>query len=306
MSDLLVAPADVQVHRGRRPGAAWVPVARGLQHAAGGSALHAWQQVLPASAAFSHLTAAALHGWWLPQLSPEPPVLVDQAASDHRTRLPGIRVTRTAGPVPADEREGLRVTTPAHTLLACARDLGLLDLVVLVDSALRAGCPVGDVRAVCTPRRRGVVGLRRALELADPRSESPWETLLRLMHVAFEAPVVPQHPVRDAAGGQVARADLWLAGTTTIHEYDGSDHRDPAQHGADLRRDRALTAIGWTRRGYVASDLRDRPVSVLRDIDDTLGRVHEPARVRPWLALLAESSLTPAGRARLARRLSRT
>ena len=305
MSDLLVAPDDGRVHRGRRRGSGWVPVTRGLQHAPGVSPLHAWQQVLPASAVFSHLTAAALHGWWLPQLPSDLPVLVDQAESDHRTRLPGIRVTRTAGPVPVEDRDGVRVAAPAHALLACARDLGLLDLVVLVDSALRTGCTIGDVRAVCTPRRRGVVGLRRALELADPRSESPWETLLRLMHVTFDAQVVPQHPVRDAAGGHVARADLWLPGTTTIHEYDSSDHRDPAQHGADLRRDRALTAIGWTRRGYVASDLRDRPVSVLRDVDDTLGRKHDPARVRPWLTLLAESSLTPAGRARLARRLTR-
>lgn len=118
MSDLLVAPNGGRVHRGRRPSKGWVPVARGLQHAPGATALLAWQQVLPDSTAFSHLTAAAMHGWWLPQIPSEPPVLVDQAESDHRTRLAGIRVTRTAGPVPACDRDGLRVATPAHTLLA--------------------------------------------------------------------------------------------------------------------------------------------------------------------------------------------
>lgn len=213
-------------------------------------------------------------------------------------------MTRTAGPVPWTEVDGLRVADAPTTLLACARDVSLLDLVVLVDSALRSGCPVEDVRAACVPRRRGVVALRAALDLADPRSESPWETILRVMHVTLGASVVPQHPVRDAAGGCVARADLWLEGTTTIHEYDGAVHRGADQHVSDLRRDRALTAAGWTRRGYAAADLRDRPVSVLRDIDDALGRSHDPARIRPWLQLLAPSTVTAAGRTRLLRRLT--
>jgi len=293
------------VRRGRRPGRRWVPAARGLHHRPEVTALHAWQQVLPASAAFSHLTAAGLHDWWLPPLPPELPVLVDQAELDPRTRLPGVRVTRTAGPVPVVDVDGLRVASAPQVLLACARDVGLLDLVVLLDSALRSGCAADDVRAVCTPRRRGVVALRAALELADPRSESPWETVLRVMHVTLGAVVVPQHPVHDPSGSPVARGDLWLEGTTTLHEYDGAVHREVAQHTADLRRDRALTSAGWTRRGYVAADLRDRPVAVLRDIDETLGRDHDPTRIRPWLALLATSTFTPAGRARLTRRLTR-
>ena len=298
-----VAPSLVR--RGRRPGRRWRSPARGLHHAPGHPALDAWQQVLPASAAFSHLTAARLHGWWLPQLPDALPVLVDQPESEHRTRLPGIRVTRTTGPVPTTELDGLRVTTAPQTLLACARDLALLDVVVLVDSALRAGCRPEDVRAVCLPRRRGVVVLRQALALADPRSESPWETLLRVMHVVLGAPVVPQHVVRDDTGRFVARGDLWLEGTTTLHEYDGAVHREPAQHEADLRRLRSLTAAGWTRRGYTSADLRDRAASVARDVDAALGRAHDPARTRRWLALLAPSTLTPTGRARLTRRLTR-
>ncbi|MCM0639983.1 hypothetical protein [Cellulomonas wangsupingiae] len=305
MSDLLPPARALTVHPGRRPGRRWTTVARGLHHPPGLTALHAWQHVLPASAAFSHLTAAGLHGWWLPQVPPDLPVLVDQAEADHRTRRPGVRVTRTTSPVPVLERDGLRVAVAPHTLLPCARDLALLDLVVLVDSALRSGCTVPDIEAVCAPRRRGVVALRRAVALADGRSESPWESLLRLMHVTLGADVVPQHPVHRASGELVARGDLWITGTTTLHEYDGAVHRDAQQHAADLRRDRALTSIGWTRRGYASGDLRDRPVSVLRDIDDALGREHVPERVRPWLDLLAASTFTAAGRTRLARRLTR-
>lgn len=267
--------------------------------------LHSWLTVLPPSAAFSHLTAAGLHGWWLPRLPPGIPAIVDQGSGDHRTRRPGIRVTRTTPPTRTVRVDGLPVTDAATTLLTCARDLALLDLVVVVDCALRSSCTPEEVRDVCVPRRRGVVMLRRALELADARSESPWESVLRVMHVALEAPVVPQHEVRDATGAFVARADLWLSGTRTIHEYDGAVHRDAAQHAADLRRDRALTSAGWTRRGYSAGDVCERPLDMLREIDAALDRRHRPERLRPWLTLLTDSTLTPTGRARLSRRLTR-
>ncbi|MBF0689725.1 MAG: hypothetical protein IR158_18385 [Cellulomonas sp.] len=213
-------------------------------------------------------------------------------------------MTRVARDVPAIRVDGVRVATPATALLACARDLGLLDLVVLVDSALRGGCAADEIAEVVGQRGRGAPLLRRALGLADPRSESPWETVLRLLHVTVGAPVIPQHVVRTADGVFVARGDLWLPATRVLHEYDGGVHRTAQAHARDLRRDRALTAAGWTRRGYVAADLCRDPVAVLRDIDSTLGRPHAPARIRPWLDLLRTSTLTASGRARLRARLT--
>lgn len=294
---------DARVHVGRSPGRPWVRVTHGLHRTAACADLDAWQRLLPATAAFSHLTAAALHGWWLPELPTGHPVLVDQPLAASRSRRTGLRVTRTVHPVPVQRLDGLRVATPAHTLLACARDLGLLDLVVLVDCALRAGCTTEEVAAAAGGRQRGAPRLRRALGLADRRSESPWETALRLLHVCVGAAVEPQHVVRTDDGRFVARGDLQLVGTRVLHEYDGAVHRSAEAHTKDLRRDRALTAAGWTRRGYVADDLRRHPVSVLRDIDAALGRAHRPDRIRPWLTLLRESSLTHGGRHRLAQRL---
>lgn len=115
----------------------------------------------------------------------------------------------------------------------------------------------------------------------------------------------PQHVVRDHDGLFVARGDLWVEGTKVLHEYDGGVHRSQQAHAEDLRRDRALTAAGWTRRGYVAADLCRNPRTVLRDVDATLGRTHRPERIRPWLALLQESTFTSTGRTRLLRRLTR-
>ncbi|ADG75697.1 conserved hypothetical protein [Cellulomonas flavigena DSM 20109] len=214
-----------------------------------------------------------------------------------------IRVTRTVDDVPAAVLDGLRVAAPAATLLACARDLGLLDMVVLVDSALRTGCTAEEIARTAAPYRSGAPLLRRALELADGRSESPWETLLRVLHVSVGVQVVPQHTVRTTDGTFVARGDLWLPSTRVLHEYDGGVHRSSRVHTNDLRRDRALTAAGWTRRGYVAADLCREPVAVLRDIDDALGRPHRPEGVRPWIRLLSGSTLTESGRARLRGRL---
>ncbi|MBO3088314.1 hypothetical protein [Cellulomonas dongxiuzhuiae] len=291
------------VHVGRHPGRGWVRVSHGLQRHPATPDVTAWQSLLPTSAAFSHLTAARLHGWWLPELPADLPVLVDQPRDQARSRRAGLRVTRTARDVPTVALDGVRVTAPAATLLACARDLALLDLVVLVDAALRAGCTAQDVAAAAAHRSRGAPLLRRALAMADPRSESPWETLLRVLHVSVGATVVPQHVVTSADGRFVARGDLWLPGTRVLHEYDGGVHRSARAHAGDLRRDRALIAAGWTRRGYVAADLCRRPAEVLRDIDAALGRPHRPARLRAWLTLLHASTLTPQGRARLRARL---
>jgi hypothetical protein len=111
----------------------------------------------------------------------------------------------------------------------------------------------------------------------------------------LEVEVRPQHEITDAEGVVVARVDLWVCGTTSAHEYDGSDHRLPAQHVKDLRRDRRLDGVHVTRRGYTAGDVLHRPVTVLRDADRAVGRAHDPSRVRAWHDLLKDSLFTPAG-----------
>ena len=97
--------------------------------------------------------------------------------------------------------------------MACAQDLGLVDLVLLVDAAAYAGdIDLSELRVALRNSlrgRRGVAPLRRALDLADDRSESPWETLLRLLHVVCGIEVEPQYALADD-NGSVARADLWL------------------------------------------------------------------------------------------------
>lgn len=264
--------------------------------------LEAWRLVLPETGMFTHLTAAREHGWWLPPLPVDLPVFAAVPHGGPRPRRPGLLVCRHPGHVGSLIADRIVLATPAETLLACARDLELLDLVVLIDAALHLGsCTLQELETVAALRRRGSPMLRRALRYSDGRSESAWETLLRL-HVVCGVPVEPQYVLTDEHGSFVARADLWIVGTTTIHEYDGAEHRRKNRQRKDLARERRIGDVVWTRRGYTDVEVLHQGVSILRDADRSLGRPHHPERIRAWHALLQKSLFTPTGTATLRKR----
>lgn len=266
--------------------------------------LRAWAQALPAHASFTHLSAARLLGLWLPPLPPPTPLFVQLTPTAAKPQRPGLRILRTEATGASTTKDGLRIAGITDVLLALCRDLSELDSLVAVDSALHLGLvDMHQLREVCSRRRRGVVRLRRVVKLADARSESPWETLLREFHRSVGAAVTPQYEVRDTDGLLIARGDLRLDGLSVLHEYDGGHHLEVDRQRNDLRRARRLLAAGWDRRGYTSQDLVHRAASVLRDIDQSLGRAHDPSRVRHWHDALRQSGFTVAGRAALATRL---
>lgn len=295
---------------GVKPGAQWRRVTRGAHHHVEAldqdlATLRAWSAVLPERAAFTHVTGAQLLGLWLPPLPGGIPTTVQ--VSGRMTTAPqraGLRVIRCVAREPHVQAHGLRVAPVGEVILSLCRDLGPLDALVVVDSALHRGLTTAaELERTARQRRRGAPLLRALLPLADARSESPWETILRELHRCVRAPVTPQHEVRDANGRFVARGDLRIDGTRVLHEYDGHHHLSVDRQRADLRRSRALTAAGWARRGYTSDDLLHRPASVLRDVDATLGRTYDPSRLAAWTDLLHDSARTPSGRALLRRRL---
>ena len=91
----------------------------------------------------------------------------------------------------------------------------------------------------------------------------------------------------DADGVFVATADLWLVGTTALHEYDGDEHEKAPRRVVDRRRDRRVDRIGYVRRGFTSGDVLYRPVTILEDADRSLGRPHDPTRIRT-VARIAE------------------
>lgn len=266
--------------------------------------LLAWQAALPDGAALTGLTAARVRGWWLPELPDDLPVFAAVRRGDGRVRRAGLRVSRLASAPVIEVVDGLRLTTAGETLLACATLLDLLDLLVVVDGALVAGVDRDEIATAAQgDRRKGAPLLRRALSLADERSESPWETTTRLFCVVVDVPVEVQHRV-VVDGVLLARGDLRLAGTTTLLEYDGATHLGARRYRDDRRRDRRLGRAGWSRIGCTRDDLVARSTGLLRDVDTAVAREHDPGRVRPWHDLLRRSASTPAGRAWLRARWS--
>jgi hypothetical protein len=278
--------------RGRRRGPLWVRVSYGVHRPAQADDLEAilaaWQLVLPPSGRFTHLTAAQLLGWWLPPIPDPLPVFTAQARSESRPQRPGLVVARHADPAEPARVGDIKVDPPEEVLLQCARHLGLVDLVVLADAALHSGATTVDrLEAAARRRRRGSPMLRRAIPFADGRSESAWETLLRMLHVACGIEVEPQHRLLDGSGTELARADLWLVGTNALHEYDGATHLERRRQRSDLARGRRIGNVHWVRRGYTSIEVLHQAVGILRDADLSLGREHDPARVRRLGLLVA-------------------
>jgi hypothetical protein len=296
-------PLFVRGERRRSP--SWAKVAHGLYVPVDGgdeTHLHALASQLHKGAGFTHVTAARMRHWWLPPLPDGLPEFAAQNARN-RPRRPELRILRTTPEPDIARLRGLPIVPPSETLLSLARHLGLLDVVVVLDSALCCGdITVEELWQAVRARRHGVRRLRAAALLADGRSESPFETLLRLLHLVCDIAVRPQYELR-VQGLLVARGDLRLVGTETFHEYDGAVHRARAQHRSDLRRERAIERAGWVRRGYTDREVLLRPIEILRDADRSLGRIHDPARLDAWYQLLRESCFTPAGRELLLHRL---
>jgi hypothetical protein len=105
--------------------------------------------------------------------------------------------------------------------------------VILVDHAARMGADLGLLRSQCSDLagRNGVTALRRALELADPRSESAGERLTReLLHRLRITPPELQYLVQSPYGEH--RLDfagperkVALANTTVPCRIDASRRR---------------------------------------------------------------------------------
>jgi hypothetical protein len=231
------------------------------------------------------------------------PLFVASARADRIDRV-GLAVCRHDVLPSWELVQGVRVSPPAETLLACARDLGLLDVVVLGDAAAHAGhVSRVELLAAARQRRRGAPLLRRAIPLMDGRAESIYEGLLRMLHEVCRVPVEPQYVVRDPAGDVVARADLRIIGTNRLPEYDGEDHLHRFRQRRDLRRAGRIADAGFERRGYTMEDVLFGGSSILRDADRALGRPHEPERIAAWHELLRDSLFSATGRHRLVRRL---
>ncbi len=268
--------------------------------------LRAWTLVLPDDAVFTHLTGAWLRGWDLPKLPEHLPVFAAVQGDARRPRRPGLICSRLRRTTEAVTYAGLRVDRAEEILLRAARDLGLIDLCILLESALHQDdIDTAAMEELLASRRPGTRLLRTAWQRATSKAESPGETLLRLFHQCLDISSTPQVEIHDGAGTLLGKVDLLVDGTYLVHEYDGADHRSKRQHRTDLRRERAWTDTPYQRSGFTLDDLLNHAAVVMHEMDRVLGRRHDPRRLIRWRGLIAQSLYSEPGRRRLVNRWNR-
>jgi hypothetical protein len=233
-------------------------------------------------AALSHESAASMHGLWLPEPRTEL-VHVRVPGADRRTDH-GMRVH--SSPLEEDEVclvRGVRVTSVVRTAIDLARGRPLAEALVPLDSAARllVGGDVWTLRSTEPDSPRVVAVLRelrqslrrvrgwpgtarvwRALELVDPRSESPFESRSRgwIHEAGLPAPRVAL-PVRGVSGTEYY-ADFGWEAARVLGEADGfgkygADQGEVrAALRAERRRQRDLEDAGWTVARWDTSEGR--------------------------------------------------
>jgi very-short-patch-repair endonuclease len=140
----------------------------------------------------------------------------------------------------AGSRPRFGVAPLEATLTRATNDLPLSFAVAVLDSVLRA-TPLTPVElqflaADWRPKARA------AAALADQRSESGTESVLRVLLHEAGIHATPQAPLPI---GDFARADL-LVGDRLLIECDSeAHHAEPSNRRADLRRDESLMALGF-------------------------------------------------------------
>ena len=217
------------------------------------------------------VSAAALHGtrWIDPALPAE---LIRRETCD----VKGIVIHRVR--LRDDERcvvQGIPMTTPARTAFDLGRRDQLEMAIIRVDALANAtGLKPLDIERLAADRRgtRGIVQLRRVVDLMDRGAESPQETRTRLLLIAagFPRPRT-QIVVVDDYGEFVGRVDMgwdeWKVGV----EYDGPQHwDDPEQHARDIDRLADLAAQGWLIIRLSRDLLRFRPHVFLARVRDAM------------------------------------
>jgi len=170
------------------------------------------------------------------------------------------------------ERLGFRLTTPQRTCRDLAVTLPPPALLAVTDQLLAHWCAVGALQDQLRlrPSGRGAAGARAVLPVADPRAESPMESVLRwLLHAAGVPAPELQHVIRTVSGE--FRADFAWPELKVLVEFDGAVHREGGVFVRDLRRQNALVAAGWTVLRFSGADVLGRPEEVVAQILRALG-----------------------------------
>lgn len=182
-------------------------------------------------------------------------------AAENRIRRPGVR-GRALQLDPQDivERDGYRVTTIERTWVDISEEVSLPRLVAITDVILRGGTSRHDLlwaHERAGKRKPGRDRRERAMGFADPLSESPKESELRVLLHEARIPR-PELNVEIFDGNRlVGRVDMLIRHAKVVIEYQGDYHRDPEQWRRDEQRRAELEALGYRVTYVTQADLED-------------------------------------------------
>lgn len=172
----------------------------------------------------SHVSAGVIHGLPIPRDRLDV-VTMTRRTSGHANSRTSLRVFDSV--LEDDEVtlvDGLPVTGIARTVLDLARTLDYPLAVAVADAALKAGLARAELLAGIGrhPRLHGRRKAHRAAEFADPRAESPAESVSRVQMARYGIPEPePQFQVIGAGGVVVARTDFGWEDWRLVGEIDG-------------------------------------------------------------------------------------
>ncbi len=161
-------------------------------------------------------------------------------------------------------RRGFPITSLDGTVERLLLELPFDELVCLLDSALHEGW-VPQLHSL-RPRQRS--RFDEAFRFADGRSESPLETLLRLLLVrAGIPPEVLQLQLFDRDGVCFARLDLAWPSRRLAVEADGREHHDKLDAlYNDRRRQNLVSLAGWAVLRFTWKDVLHSPGWVVEQV----------------------------------------
>jgi len=187
----------------------------------------------------------------------------------HSSNRSGVDLRRaTLAPSEVVRLKGLAVTSALRTAVDLGSQRVLVDAVIALDMALHKRLvDLMELRSFCEANRgaKRIARLRRAVQLAEPATESPMETRLRLLLVTARLPR-PQAQVRlkDRHGRPLGRPDFYYPKHRLGLEYDGATHRDSLV--ADNRRQNQLLNAGYRLLRFTAADIFQEPETVIGQV----------------------------------------
>lgn len=247
-------------------------------------------EILPAAAAFSHVTALRLLGievpWRLDRSTAGPGggpgerlhvVVPRRELRPQREDLVAHTCTQPA--LAVTTWHGIPVTTPAQTWLHLSHGLSVNELVVLGDAMTRRKGPAASIVELrglleSTHRMRGLAAARAAIGHVVAGTDSSMESRTRMILVDAGLPRPEVNvPALDRAGSFLALPDMSYPALRIAIEYDGDVHRtDPGTWRRDVERRQRLEEAGWLIITVTADDVMRHPGRLIRRVRAALAR----------------------------------